>query len=310
MPSLNEDLSRAASHRDPALIPNAILLLLLVMIWAISWPAIKVGVSEIPPIWFAVLRYVIATAVMFPLVAVLGSLAFPARQDWRLILVSGALQMAAFAAFMALALVTLPPGRASVLAYATPLWVVPLAAWRLGEWLPRSAVFGVMCGVLGVVAIATPSLLLSQAHHMAAYACLMAASIAWAVSIVFVRGHQFAGTALSLAPWQMLVAMVLLLPFALLIDGPLPTFGMAGWLSLAFVGPIATAFAYWALVQAGRYFHASTVSMALLATPSVGIVISALTLGEQIDLSLVVGVLLTGLGIWLAIIYAQSSTDP
>ena len=40
--------------------------------------------------------------------------------------------------------------------------------------------------------------------------------------------------------------------------------------------------------------------MALLATPSLGILISALTLGEAVEASLVVGVVLIGAGIRLA----------
>ena len=51
--------------------------------------------------------------------------------------------MAAYSALTALALTILPPGRASVLAFSTPIWVVPLAAWRLQERAPRAALFGV-----------------------------------------------------------------------------------------------------------------------------------------------------------------------
>jgi drug/metabolite transporter (DMT)-like permease len=40
-------------------------------------------------------------------------------------------------------------------------------------------------------------------------------------------------------------------------------------------------------------------SMALLATPSLGILISALTLGEAVGASLIAGVVLIGLGIRL-----------
>jgi hypothetical protein len=41
--------------------------------------------------------------------------------------------------------------------------------------------------------------------------------------------------------------------------------------------------------------------MALLATPSLGILISALTLGEAVGTSLITGVVLIGIGIRLAI---------
>jgi len=66
------------------------------------------------------------------------------------------------------------------------------------------------------------------------------------------------------------------------------------------VALIATAFAYWAVVEVGRHIRASTMSMALLATPSLGILISALTLGEAVEASLVAGVVLIGAGIRLA----------
>ena len=76
--------------------------------------------------------------------------------------------------------------------------------------------------------------------------------------------------------------------------------------SLAYVGPIATAFAYWAVVEAGRHIRASTMSMALLMTPSLGILISALTLGEAVGATLVAGVVLIGVGIRLVTVRPSS----
>lgn len=275
------------------------LLILLVLIWAISWPVIKVGVTSVPAIWFACLRYMIAAICLFALVALRRELAFPSRSDWPLIVVSGTLQMAGYSALTGLALTVLPPGRASVLAFSTPIWVVPLAAWWLRERISRLAMFGVAVGLSGVFAIAAPSIHLGKVQ-IVSYAMLMGAAAAWAISIVFVRSHRFAATALALAPWQMVVAAVLLLPVALGVEGSAPSIGASGVASLAYVGPIATAFAYWAVVEAGRHFHAATISMALLATPSLGILISALTLGEAVDASLMTGVILIGAGIRLA----------
>jgi drug/metabolite transporter (DMT)-like permease len=71
-------------------------------------------------------------------------------------------------------------------------------------------------------------------------------------------------------------------------------------LSLAYVAPVATAFAYWAVVEAGRRFAASTVSMALLATPALGLLISSLAFHEEVGASLLLGLALIGSGIRLA----------
>jgi O-acetylserine/cysteine efflux transporter len=279
---------------------HRLLLVLIVLSWAISWPAIKLGVSTVPPIWYGCLRYAIAAGCLFILLALRGELAFPPRADWPLVAVSGALQMGVYSALTGLALTTLPPGRASILAFSTPIWVVPLAAWWLREQISRAALIGIGLGLLGVLAIAAPSFHPGARAQFLAYVMLMAAAAGWAVSIVFVRRHRFKASALALAPWQMLVAAGLLLPLAGVFEGAMPAPGMVGAASLAYVGPIATAFAYWAVVETGRHVRASTMSMTLLAAPSLGIVISALTLGETIGPWLVAGVALIGIGIRLA----------
>jgi len=278
-----------------------LLLVSLVLIWAISWPVIKIGVSQIPPIWYGCLRYVIAALILFGLLAMRGELALPPRSDLPLVLVSGALQMAAYSALTGLALTILPPGRASVLAFSTPVLVAPLAAWRLGEKLTFRTAAGVMIGCAGIVIIASPSFAVGG-KQATAYVMLMGAAAAWAITIVTVRGHRFVSSALSLAPWQMLIAATLLFPVAISAEGLPAQFTLLGAATLAYVAPVATAFAYWAVVEAGRKFAASTMSMALLATPSVGLLISAWALDEPISTSLLVGLALTAAGIRLTII--------
>jgi drug/metabolite transporter (DMT)-like permease len=98
----------------------------------------------------------------------------------------------------------------------------------------------------------------------------------------------------------MLIAACLLLPTAIVVEGAPPPLGISGAASLLYVGPVATAFAYWAVVEAGRHLRASTISTALLATPALGISISALMLGETIGLTLICGVAVIGAGIRLA----------
>lgn len=281
----------------------------LVCIWAVSWPIIKIAVKEVPPIWLGFLRYTIAASLMFAAVAITRNMVMPLKSDWPLIVVSGSLQMAAYAALTGLALVALPPGRASVLAFSTPIWVVPLGAWLLSERMSPRNLVGVAFGMLGIAAIASPVLLQARVDEAIAYLALVLASMCWALSIVFVRRHRFTASTFALAPWQMLISSLLLLPFALLFEGSLPAPGPTGFLALAFLGPVSTGFAYWAVVETGRYFRAGTMSVALLATPSLGIVISAVTLGEAIDHVLIAGVVMVACGIWMASIARKDSNS-
>ena len=280
---------------------HRILLALLILSWAISWPVIKIGVATVPPIWYACFRYAIAASCLFAFIAVRHEVAFPPRTDWPLVAVSGVLQMAAYSALTALALTILPPGRASVLAFSTPIWVVPLAAWRLHERASRAALFGVGLGLLGALAIAAPSVpCRSERSRSSRTRCSWLQPPAWAVSIVIVRAHRFTASTLALAPWQMAFAACLLLPLAVFVEGARSRLRPMARYRSSMVALIATAFAYWAVVEVGRHIRASTMSMALLATPSLGILISALTLGEALGASLVAGVVLIGAGIRLA----------
>src|SRR6266581_7223002 len=154
----NQDSMMTTENAGAGDLRHRSLLLLLILIWAISWPVIKIGVMTVPPIWFACFRYVIATLCLFAFVGLRRELVFPSRSDWPLIAVSGALQLAAYSALTGLALKILPPGRASVLAFSTPIWVVPLAACWLGERISRLALSAVGLGLLGVLTIAAPSL--------------------------------------------------------------------------------------------------------------------------------------------------------
>ncbi len=276
---------------------HRLLLGLVIASWALSWPLIKVGVASVPPLWYGCFRYAIATACLFAFLALRGEAAIPPRADWPLITVSAVFQMAGYSALVALALTVLPAGRAAMLAFSTPIWVVPLAGWWLGEQPTRTAVVGTGLGLAGVLSIVAPAFQARGGTQLLAYTMLLGAAVCWAISIVAVRAHRFTATPLTLAPWQLLVAAVLLLPVALVAEGPPPPVGLPGAASLAFVGPVATAFAYWAVVEVGRYLRAAVLSVALLAAPSLGILISALVLGESIGPSLIAGVVLIAAGI-------------
>lgn len=90
---------------------------------------------------------------------------------------------------------------------------------------------------------ASPAFQQATSDQLVPHILLLVAAAGWAVSIGLVRAHRFQASALSLAPWQMLLAAVLLLPCAIGAEGALPEPNMRGPAALAYVGPLATAFA-------------------------------------------------------------------
>jgi len=278
------------------------LLAALVCTWSLSWPVMKAGIAAVPPLSFAFLRYLIAAIVLASVAGLTGRLRVPPRGDWPLVIISGTLQMAGFSALATVALTIVPAGRASVLAYSTPLWVVPLARFRLKERISLASGVGVAIGLAGIFVIAEPSIGRRSPGEAVGNALLLAAAAMWAVSIVCVRAHRFTATPFELAPWQMIIAALLLLPAATFLDPPIGAIDARGAAALAYVSLAATAFAYWAMVWVGQRLAASIVSMALLAVPCLGPLLSASILGETIGWPLIIGVLLILSGIALSTI--------
>lgn len=275
------------------------LLASVVVVWGANWPILKLGLAHTTPLWFAVLRMVLGLASFALVLAPLGRLRWPARQDWPVVWSVGVLQMAVFSALINVALLSVPAGRSAILAYTTPLWVTPGAVLFLGEKLTRARAVGLFLGLAGVAVLFNPfSFDWSNSASVWGNVMLMASAFVWAAAILHVRGHRWAGTALELAPWQMAVALPPLAVLAWIMEGPpsadlSPTFL---WVA-AYNGPLATAFAFWAAITVTRLLPAITVSLAFLCVPVAGLVFSALMLGEGMSAANVLGLALVGAGV-------------
>lgn len=272
----------------------AVLLLAIILVWGANWPLLKLALDHSPPLWFAALRLVLGAACLALVLAPTGRLRPPTRQDWPLVLSVGLLQMAAFGALINAGLMNVPAGRSAILAYTTPLWVAPGAVVLLGERLDRARMVGLVLGLAGIAVLFNPlGFDWSDAGALRGNLLLLAAALAWAASILHVRGHRWAGSPLELAPWQMLVSLPPLITLAWVVEGP-PRFDASTeflWLA-AYNGPLATAFAFWAAITVNRLLPAVTVSLAFLCVPVAGLLFSAWWLDESLTATN-----LTGLGL-------------
>ena len=129
------------------------------------------------------------------------------------------------------------------------------------------------------------------------------------LAVLHIRGHSWNLSPLQMTPWALLLAGVLVTPLALIFEGDAkPDWSPELIYALAYNGPIATAFAFWAATSISRALPVVTSSLSFLAVPAMGILLSLLSLGEVPDLSLLGGfglilggVLLVNLADWRAL---------
>lgn len=301
-PRTTPDAPRTA--RPPDVPPRRALYALLavvVLVWGANWPIMKIGLREIPPFRFAALRMALGAATLIAIQLGRGALRPPPRGDWAVVASVGLLHMALTVALVNLGLRELGAGRSSVLAFTTPLWVVPGAALLLRERIDARRAAGLALGLGGIAVLFRPGEVdWSSAAALRGNGLLMASAFTWALAILHVRGHRWHATPLDLAPWQMSLAAIVLAALALTLEPAAPWRASPASLAvLAYNGLAATGFAFWAVVTINRGLPASETSLVLLAVPVVGILSAALAIGERPSAGLLTGLALVSAGVAL-----------
>ncbi len=261
-----------------------VLLGLVILLWGVNWPVMKQVVGHMPPLTFVASRLVLGAFSLIAFTAATRQLRVPSRADLPVILSVGVLQMTLFMLMVTIAVQHVPAGRAGILAYTTPLWVVPLALIFLRERLNLLKALGLLVGLAGVAVLFNPAAFdWTQRPVLLGNGLLMGAALIWAFNIVHVRGHRWVGTPLTLAPWQMGLAAILA-TIAALATEDVTRIDWSGQLLVLLIynGPIATAFCFWAMVTVNRALPAITTSLSVLGVPVVGLIASSLWLREPL----------------------------
>lgn len=266
----------------------------VVVLWGVNWPIMKIGLGHISPLWFAAARVALGLLSLVLLLLWQRRFRLPPRADLAMVVAVGVLQVYLTLVLIHSGLRFVEAGRSAILAYTTPLWVTPMALLFLGERPGRLKWAGIGVGLGGLAILFSPAAFEpSRPGNIAGNAMLMGAAVVYATTILLIRGRGFTRPVIELLPWQLAIALVLLLPTAYLIEGPFaPDWTPTLVAVLAYNGPVASAFCFWALVQVSSGLPATTTSLGLLGIPVVGFTASAVALGEPLSLAKLAGILL------------------
>jgi O-acetylserine/cysteine efflux transporter len=261
------------------------------LLWGYQFVAIKVGVSEFPPLFFLALRFLVIALLLVPFVA------RPARRQLGPIaaisLFLGGLNFGLFYVGLGLG-----SGSMSAIAYqlATPFTV--LLAWPLLAEKPSLITSaGVVLAFAGVVVLAAgPGL----SGNMLALLLVVGAAFAFAVSNVLTKRYG-PFDPLMLMGWSSLLTVPQVLVMSLLLEygqmASLATADGRGWLALAytiFIGGIV-GFSLWFWLI-GRCSMGRVAPFGLLL-PGFALISSVLFLGERMTPKLIIGGLLAISGV-------------
>lgn len=275
------------------------LFLFIIFSWGLSWPITKIGLSYVSPIWYTAYRLIIGTTTMMLFVGIIGKLSLPKTQDWPIILVIGLLDISFYILLANMGLSYLPAGHSSLLAYTTPLWIMPIATLFFKEPGGWQRWLGFGLGTSGLIILMSPWEL-DWSNHNVLFGSMMLllASLCWAVSMLCVRYMRWTKPPLELIPWQLLVGTLPILFFAIIKEPIIvPTWNSALVFSLIYSGAIVTGISYWSGVVINQALPTTVLSIGFLLVPVFSLAISASFMHEviQTPTMIAMGLILLGL---------------
>ncbi len=275
------------------------LFIFIVFSWGMAWPINKIGLQYMSPLWYTALRLVVGTVTMMGLVIAIKKFRWPKFTDYPLIITIGLLQIGIYILLTNIGLTYLPAGRSSLLAYTTPLWVMPAAIFFFNEEASLFRWLGFFLGISGLFILLGPwEMNWADKHVLVGTIMLLLASLCWAISMLCARYMHWTKSPLELIPWQLLIGTIPVLIFAWTKEHSMTiTWSTPLVLSLIYTGILVTGLSYWSGVVINKELPTSMVSLGFLAVPVFSLMVSALFMHEAINLSTAaaIGFILLGL---------------
>jgi O-acetylserine/cysteine efflux transporter len=257
---------------------HLLLALLIVTIWGSNFVAIKLALHDLPPLLLCTLRFVF---VSLPAVFFLRRPAVPVGQ----LLTYGFTMFGFQFGFMFLGMkLGMSAGLASLVLQFQVFVTMALAAAVLKERISFAQIAGALVAGAGFVVVGLHS---SRDVSVAGLACLLLAAVSWGFAN-FTSKRLGKVNPLALVVWGSLVVPVPMAVASLIFEGPelivrsLTQVGGTAVLSVAYIVYLSTLVAYslWSWLLARH--PATTVTPFALLVPVVGLLSSALLLGEAL----------------------------
>ena len=259
--------------------------LILCLIWGSTWLFIKLGLADLPPVGFAGAMFVIASAVLWGIVAIRKPPLPKGIRAWAFLAMTGFLAFSLNYGLLFWGEARTSSGLAAVLQATIPAFGLVVAHLLLPKdrmTLPK--VLGVALGIAGVAVIFSDRATLAGPDAMRGGLAIVLGAFAVALSNVLVKARGGAYDPVILCAVQMTFGMVPLIAAGFALEGsplafrwtPRAAFSL---LYLALVGSVvAFLLFYWLL----RRMDVTKVLLISLVTPVLAVALGAAVLGERL----------------------------
>ena len=265
--------------------------LVFVFLWASVSVAAKLGYHDTKPLTLLEARFVFAALLLLVVNHLVRRRPLPRRGQWRHLAVISVTNSAGYLGLAWLALHEISVGLWALFIATNPFLTAVLARVWLKRAVSRREWLGMGVSAVGLAAATGPSL---ASSHATVSGLVMAAlaTVLYSVGSVYRTWSKLVIDPAVLNGWQIAIGLVLLLPFAIALNGratPTITWKLVGALAWSVLAVSLLANWLWFKLVAIDAVRASTW---LFLTPVFGYVQAAVVLGEPIHAADLIGLVL------------------
>ena len=257
-----------------------LMLVALGFAWGLTWPAMRIALDEIPPLSMRVVTLGIGAGLLF-LAGGLQRRSFALKDARHLahLSVAGILNVLSFSLLSVIAMMFAATGRVAMLAYTMPIWAALFAWLILGERFTRARVIALILCAAGMGILIWP---LAQQSSIIGLLIAISIAMSWAAGTVYVKWARLTGDPVVNAAWQVFVAFVIVTALLPLFEGSLhlSQAHMPAIIGLIWSGLVGSGLAYFLWFGIIGRVPAMTASLGVLSAPVIGVVSTAVMLGE------------------------------
>jgi len=276
------------------------LLLLTAFLWGFGWPQIKFLLTELPPFTARSVSYVSGVAIAFGVAWALRETLLPPRGQWGWLVIYAMLNIGLFTIGTTLALVWLSASEAVVITYTLPVWAAILAWPLLGERPSLRTAAAIMLAVAGVALLVGVGWSEPVWGKLPGVLSGFSAAILFALGTVIAKRHPLALPPVTGVAWQAGIGTVPLVVWALFEHPQWERVTPMGFVAGGYIAVMPLTVAYLAWFRALRFVPASLAATTVLISPLVGVLTSALLLGDPLGPRQLVALAMTLSGVALA----------
>ena len=292
--AIGNEVAAVSTSEMSAPVPRlaVVLIAAISILWGLNWPAMKFVVGELDPWTFRVLSVFGAGFTLLILARIGGEPMSVPRRLWGRFVLLSLVAITAWHMLTAYGLGLIGGGRAAIVAFTMPIWAMLLSVLFLGEQFDRRKVTALFLGMSGILLLIGSDIGTLGASPFGTLLILTAA-LCWGVATVGVKALDWRVGTSALSGWMLTIGGIPILIYWLVLVVPpdLSKVTGTGISALAYVTFVALVFCFTSYLRIVRLLPASVAAISTLVIPVVGVLSSALLLGEEVGIGEVLALL-------------------